>query len=182
MIFSAFNIKNPLLKFILFFIFIYSFFYFIHENIIKEFTYWDNQFIAHIIIVSEKFLNFIGYKTFKALYDTGMQALGIHGSNGVWVGSPCNAISLFILFMAFIIPFPGNHKHKWWYILLGIFIIHLVNIIRVILLCLLAYYSPFQVDFNHTYTFTFIVYLLIFLLWVIWVKRFSGIESSENIK
>lgn len=173
-------LKNPLYKFLSLFILIYSIFYFLHEWIIKTYTLWDQKFITHIISSSDYFLKLFGYKTFKNLEDKEIQILGIDGSNGVWVGSPCNAISLFILFTAFIIPFPGNHKHKWWYIPMGIIFIHFANIIRVVGLCIIAYHSPFTLDFNHTYTFTFLVYLFIFVLWVLWVKKFSGIEKVKH--
>lgn len=173
------SLKKPLFKFLFLFIFLYSIFYFLHEWYVKTYTLWDQKFITHIISMSDFFLKLLGYKTFKNFNDKEIQVLGIDGSNGVWVGSPCNAIPLFILFAAFIIPFPGRHKHKWWFIPTGIVFIHFANIIRVVALCMIAYHSPFSLDFNHTYTFTFLVYLFIFMLWVLWVKKFSGIDNNS---
>lgn len=174
------SLKSPLFKFLFFFVLIYSLLYFLHEWLIKTYTLWDQKFISHIISVSDYLIRALGYKTFKNIEDKEVQVLGIDGSTGVWVGSPCNAISLFILFAAFIIPFPGSHKQKWWYIPTGMVFIHFTNILRVVALCMIAYHSPFTLDFNHTYTFTFLVYLFIFMLWVLWVKKFSGIDVNSR--
>jgi hypothetical protein len=40
-------------------------------------------------------------------------------------------------------------------------------------LALIQYKAPEYLDFNHHYTFTVIVYAFIFLLWMIWVNKFS---------
>lgn len=125
-------------------------------------------------------LKLIGYKTFMVLQDRDMQVIGIDGSNGVWVGSNCNAITLFALFAVFIIAYPGNQKNKLWYIPAGILAIHVLNILRVVCLAIIAYYWPYALDFNHTYTFTFLVYAFIFFLWMIWVNKFAGKSGSKN--
>jgi exosortase family protein XrtF len=113
------------------------------------------------------------------LQDRDLQVIGIDGSNGVWVGSNCNAITLFALFAVFIISYPGNQKHKWWYLVLGMITIHLLNILRVAALAIIARNSPLSLDFNHTYTFTFLIYGYIFLLWMIWVSRFARIRHEK---
>jgi exosortase/archaeosortase family protein len=59
---------------------------------------------------------------------------------------------------------------------LGILIIHLLNIIRVIALTLLAYKAPEYLDFNHTYTFTILVYSVVFILWMIWALKISKVQ------
>jgi len=170
--------KNPLFRFIFFFILLYSALYFVHEGLIKEYTVWDQRFIAHIIVVSEKILNLAGYQTFKSLSDRDYQLLGVDGTNGVWVGSGCNAITLFNLFLAFMLPFPGRQLHKIWYIPLSLLVIHLANILRVCILCIIALHAPQTLEFNHTYTFTFLIYLMIFYFWMIWVRKFSGIQAT----
>ncbi len=152
----------------------YLIFYLIHQFLIKRYTYYDQAFIGEIIKGTNFVLKAFGYKTFLVLQDRDFQVIGIDGSNGVWVGSNCNAISLFILFSVFIFWYPGKQKHKWWFIPMGILTIHIINILRVTALALIANYAPAYLDFNHSYTFTFLVYTYIFLLWVWWVNRFAG--------
>lgn len=91
----------------------------------------------------------------------------------VGVGRGCNALELFVLFAGFIIAFPGSVKHKFWFIPVGLVLIHFLNVIRVAALAMIQFKAPEYLDFNHRYTFTFIVYGVIFLFWVIWVKKFS---------
>lgn len=102
-----------------------------------------------------------------------MQVMGIDGSNGVWIGGPCNGITLMFLFAVFVIAYPGSIKNKLWYIPLGIIAVHALNIIRIVALAIIALHDPYSLDFNHTYTFTFIAYSFVFMLWMIWVNKLA---------
>ncbi len=154
---------------------LYLILFLIHQFIVKKYTYYDQKFISGIITSAEFILKALGYKTFARLQSIDFQLVGIDGSNGVWVGPNCNAITLFTLFSVFIIAYPGYQKGKLWYIPLGILCIHLLNIIRVVALALIAFYLPPEyLSFNHTYTFTFIIYAFIFMLWMIWINKFSN--------
>ncbi len=107
----------------------------------------------------------------------------INGNTMVGVGNPCNGLELFALFAGFIICFPGNAKTKLWFIPLGFLLIHLSNIIRTAILAFIQYKAPQYLDFNHHYTFTVIVYAIIFFLWMKWVNSYSGFNfTSENEK
>lgn len=165
--------KNAFFKFAIISIISYLVFYLIYNYIVKKYTYYDQNFIGHIIKVSNSVLQTIGYKTFLVLQDRDYQVIGVDGSSGVWIGSKCNSITLFALFSVFIIAYPGVIKHKLWFIPLGVLIIHTLNICRVVALALIAFYSPESLNFNHTYTFTFLIYIVIFTLWVIWINKFS---------
>ena len=167
------SFANPFTKFILTAGSLYLALYLVYQFIVRKYTYYDQKFIGQIIEAAEMILNILGYTTFKVLQDRDMQVLGIDGSNGVWIGSNCNAITLFSLFTVFILAYPGRQKPKFWFIPLGILIIHFLNILRVVSLALIARHAPSYLDFNHTYTFTFLIYAFIFLLWMIWVNRFS---------
>ncbi|WP_317899494.1 exosortase X [Aurantibacillus circumpalustris] len=172
--------SNAFVKFIVGSGSLYLCLYLIYQFIVKKYTLYDQKFIGSIIEAADWLLNSFGYITFKILQDHDMQVIGIDGSNGVWVGSNCNAITLFALFSVFIITYPGHQKNKFWFIPAGIIAIHLLNIIRVVALALIANYYPKYLDFNHTYTFTFLVYAFIFYLWIIWVNTFSTKTEKKN--
>jgi exosortase family protein XrtF len=172
--------KNAFLKFLVYSGLTYLLLYLIHQFLVKRYTFYDQKFIGNIISASDWFLNLIGYTTFTVLQDRDFQVIGIDGSNGVWVGSNCNAISLFMLFIVFVIWYPGHQKAKLWFIPFGLITIHILNILRVIALALIAYYSPGALDFNHTYTFTFLVYAYIFFLWMWWVNVYAGKKSAKE--
>lgn len=174
-------LKNKFQLFIVKAGFLYSFCYFIHEFIIKKQTNLDQQFVRVIIKICTYLLDSIGYKTFASKEVNDFQVFGVDGSNGVWIGGPCNGITLMFLFAIFIIAYPGNFKNKLWYIPMGIIIVNMVNIVRIVSLSLIALYYPQYLDFNHTYTFTFIVYSIVFGLWMLWVNKFSKPAlSTEN--
>lgn len=172
--------SNAFIKFLITASVIYLLLYLVYQFVVKRYTLYDQEFIGFLIRSANVVLNVLGYTTFMVLQDRDMQVIGIDGSNGVWVGSNCNAITLFSLFSVFIIAYPGNQKHKLWYVPLGILLIHLLNIIRVVSLAIIAYYNPYSLDFNHTYTFTFIVYGFIFYLWITWVNKFAIINPLSN--
>lgn len=147
--------------------------YFLYEFILKRVTKGDQLFVRQIINLCQWILEQMGYKTFASRDVNDMQVFGIDGSNGVWIGGPCNGITLMFLFAVFVIAYPGNIKNKFWYIPLGILIVHIVNIIRIIALAIIANYNYYYLDFNHTYTFTFIAYGIVFGLWMLWVNKYS---------
>ena len=99
----------------------------------------------------------------------------------VGVGRGCNALELFVLFAGFIMAFPGAVKNKVWYISAGILLIHVLNICRVAALAVIQFKAPQYLDFNHKYTFTFLVYGVIFILWIIWVKRYSHTTNEKMV-
>lgn len=178
--------QNRFLKFLIVSSLTYVSLYFLYEFGIKKHTFIDQRFIANIINSSETLLHFFGYKTFKVLDTftvlgaTEFQVIGIDSSNGVWVGAACNAVTLFFLFAVFVLAYPGHQKSKLWFVPLGILSIHFLNILRVTALALIAFYKPELLDFNHTYTFTFIVYGYIFFLWMLWVNKYATKTKNEN--
>lgn len=152
---------------------LYGLSYFLYEFIIKKYTPLDQIFIRKIINVSSWGLEMLGYKTFASKDINDLQVMGIDGSNGVWIGGPCNGITLMFLFAIFVISYPGSVKHKLWYVPLGILAVHTLNIIRIVSLAIIAFHDPYSLDFNHTYTFTFIAYSFVFMLWMIWVNKYA---------
>lgn len=173
-------LKNKFHFFILKAILLYGTCYFIYEFAIKVYTNIDQLFIRKIINLCTFILETLGYKTFASKEVNDFQVFGIDGSNGVWIGGPCNGITLMFLFAIFVISYPGNVKNKLWYIPLGILIVHAINIIRIVGLSLIALYTPEYLNFNHTYTFTFIAYSIVFLLWMIWVNRLSELKKVDE--
>ncbi|GAB3727389.1 hypothetical protein GCM10027594_09360 [Hymenobacter agri] len=95
------------------------------------------------------------------------------GEQSVVVGPPCNGLVLYALFAGFVLAFPGPWARKAWFIPAGIALIWLLNVVRVAALAINHHYSHQTVDFNHHYTFTFVVYACIFGLWMLWARRMA---------
>lgn len=132
----------------------------------------DNWLTHKVVYASVFMLKLIGYNATPKDF-----MIQIDNEDVVFVYHACNGMVLMALFVGFIIAFPGPITKKLLYIPIGILLINLLNILRVTALALNAHYFSHTVDFNHKYTFTVIVYAAIFGLWMIWVKRFSGISS-----
>ena len=166
---TSFILKSALL---------YLLWYLLYEQWLLKDGLLDHFLIDHLVQSTEFILQLFNYDTFSYA-----DAVGIDGSHGVLIGVPCNGFDLFALFAGFVIAFPGKIKNKLAYIPIGILIIHFLNIIRLVALAIVVVYYPDSLQFNHKYTFTIIVYFCIFLMWILWVKKFSGLNNkSEETK
>ena len=172
--------QNKFLRFLVTSSVIYICLYLIYQFVIKKYTHLDEAFIRVIIRSADSILHWMGYDTFTRLGDNDYPGIGIDGGSGVWVGASCNALTLFFLFAVFVFTYPGHQKSKWWFIPLGILTIHILNILRVAALAWIERFHSGYLDFNHTYTFTFIVYCYIFFLWMTWVNKFSTRTDAEK--
>ena len=95
------------------------------------------------------------------------------GVPSVVIGPPCNGLVLYALFGGFVLAFPGPWLRKLWFVPLGMALIWGLNVLRVAALALNHHYARQSVDFNHHYTFTFVVYACIFGLWMLWARRLA---------
>lgn len=86
----------------------------------------------------------------------------------------CNGVNVVIVFLSFLIAFPGRMIKLWWYAPMGIIIIHIFNISRIVFLYWVATSLPNLYYFTHKYLFTGIIYLAVFILWYIWVVKFQS--------
>ena len=64
-------------------------------------------------------------------------------------------------------------KQTLFFILGGSLFIYVLNIFRIISLSVLMYYYPAQEHILHGVVFPLIIYGTVFILWVIWVNKFS---------
>ncbi|NDI97710.1 exosortase family protein XrtF [Flavobacterium sp. LaA7.5] len=92
----------------------------------------------------------------------------------------CNAVSVMILFTAFIIAFSTTFKRTSLYIIAGIVLIHILNIVRIALLGLGFYYYPQYEELMHDILFPLFIYGVVFALWVVWVMKLSGNAKEDK--
>jgi len=92
----------------------------------------------------------------------------------------CNAISVIILFAAFIFAFSTQWKKTSFYIFFGIILIHILNIIRIALLSFALYYYPEYEEILHGTIFPLFIYGVVFILWILWVTKFSGYAKKNS--
>jgi len=168
-------LKNPITKFLLLLFSLYIVWFFVYKTWIQPAETLD-LFIINLTISASKFiLELMNYSVF-----TGVErVIGVDGTGGLWIGDNCNGITLFAIFSWFIVAYP---KGKWWkkviFIVIGIFSIELLNIARVVALAILDTKSRAWTEFNHTYTFTIIIYAFIFFMWLLWVNKVDTAKTS----
>jgi exosortase family protein XrtF len=94
----------------------------------------------------------------------------------------CNAISVIILFISFVVAFTGKFKNTILFIVIGSLLIHVLNIGRIALLCVGLYYFPKLEHLLHGVIFPLVIYGVVFLLWVIWVNNYSFYAAKSGKK
>jgi exosortase family protein XrtF len=81
----------------------------------------------------------------------------------------CNAISVIILFAAFVFAFSGKWLRTFLFIVLGSFIIYFLNVFRIASLTIALYHYPAYEGVLHDIVFPLVIYSVVFIQWLIWV-------------
>lgn len=89
------------------------------------------------------------------------------------IADGCNGLELFVLYIGFILLLPSSKKRKVLYILSGVIIIHLANLLRCAGLATIEIYIQSYFEFAHHYVFKIIIYGTIFLLWMRYARKLS---------
>jgi len=95
------------------------------------------------------------------LYDS---VINIH------VRNYCLGVDMTAMLTALIISFPGEWKHRAWFIPMGVVGIILINILRVTMLCLTTIHYGYDQFIDHHNIFNAITTVFIFLMFVMWVR------------
>ena len=95
----------------------------------------------------------------------------INNKKVIGVADPCNALEIYVLYIAFLFCFPGTMKRRALFIAGGIPYIFIINTIRCALIAWLNINHRGWVDISHHYIFTAAVYLAIFYLWVLYARQ-----------
>lgn len=123
-------------------------------------------------------LRFFNFDVHKKQHEEELSIkLIIEGNYTARVIEGCNSVSIIILFVAFVIAFSATFKATALYILLGSFLIYTINLLRIAFLTVMIHKYPAYQEFLHGIVFPAIIYGITFLLWVIWVNKFSKFKK-----
>lgn len=173
---SAFHRRlwnDPAARFLILAAGLFAAWQFAYHGLLHPWGGMDRAVINNLVSLATVMLTALGYEMLPEPRFDLERYIGVQGGSHLWIGDPCNGIPLFAAFAIFIIAFPGPWRHKLWFIPLGILVIHLLNAIRVAVLCIVVTISYDWLNFNHDYTFYAVVYGTVFALWALWVKRFG---------
>lgn len=93
----------------------------------------------------------------------------------------CNGLSVIILFISFVVAFSEKKVATILFLIGGSLLIYVLNIVRIALLCILIFYYPEQEHILHGVLFPLFIYGVVFMLWIIWVNKFSK-YATKNIE
>lgn len=157
--------NSPLYKFIVTAIAIFVLWYLVYEMWLLPEGSLDQWVSLNTIGIAGGVLKKLGFDVY-----TVNRIIGIGENAGVEVLNGCNGLSSMGLFIGFVAAYPGVWYNKVSFSILGVGVIYIVNILRITSLVLIQAKYPEYFDFMHEYSTSALFYLIIFLLWMIWVK------------
>lgn len=93
----------------------------------------------------------------------------------------CNGMSVIILFITFLMSFRDTWKRTLFFILAGSVLIYSVNLLRIVLLTIGLYHYPWRSEVMHEVIFPLVIYGMVFLLWMFWVRGFVKKQNKNNV-
>lgn len=157
--------------------------YYLNATQEKETEFLCSPITRVVAAHTEDVLNVLGYHVTTENHPEELSVkLIVSGNYTARVIEGCNSISVIILFIAFIIAFPGKLKATLLFSITGAVIIYNVNILRIGFLTMTLYKYPEEQMFLHNILFPLIIYGLVFFLWVVWVNLFSNYKKIKDAR
>lgn len=105
------------------------------------------------------------------------------GANGgtLFMAKWCLGFLTMFIFAAMVYLTRRDTKTTWIYILLGLIVLHLLNIARLSLLFIFVqYHDDSKLIMDHHDMYNTVVYLVIFILWIVWFEKYTLIRNSRQ--
>lgn len=103
----------------------------------------------------------------------------LNGSRAVSIARQCNGLELIVLYLGFIFCLPTNPKRMILFGVIGVLVIYILNIIRTAVLAVMYDVNHSMTDFAHHYVFKIIIYAVVFLGWVLYMKKPKQHEATK---
>jgi exosortase family protein XrtF len=140
------------------------------------------DFITNLVArQSSELISSFGYEAEVMPHDTETSMkLYINQTYLARIVEGCNAVSIIILFIAFIISFSEKLKKTVLFLFAGGILIYAINILRIAILAIAIYKYPEYTDTLHGVVFPAIIYGMVFFLWMIWVRMLPKTTSGNE--
>ncbi len=171
------------MRFILTFLMVYlvlSLSYKFYLDFSKESRFYPD-YVTHLVAKqTENLLNDFGYigRVEPHPNEPSMKLI-VNGKYIARIIEGCNAVSVIILFVSFVVAFSGRLKQTLLFLLSGSVIIYVVNLLRIVILTIALYHYPWRKEVLHTVIFPAIIYGVVFFLWMVWVNYFATINKKH---
>lgn len=167
----------PVIRFIFTFLGSYLLLALLYNLYLQNFNsaHYYPDYLTHLVAVqSEAVVDGLGYDShIRSGHPEATMHLFVEGNFVARIIEGCNAASIIILFISFMLAFFGKAKTTLLYMLAGIVIIYVTNILRIALMAIGIYEYPHHAHFLHTIAFPLVIYGAVFLLWVLWISIYA---------
>ncbi|SHE68640.1 exosortase family protein XrtF [Chryseobacterium takakiae] len=165
---------KPVLNILLRFVIVYVVLLLAYQYYLNSFRYQGLDPFSRLITEQVKDVqNYLGYPT--QLYDDikGEQVyFYVKNFYPTRMVEGCNAISVMILFTAFIFAFYKGFK-TFVFMLAGLMVLYIMNLFRIVALnIVMTDYKQYGKAF-HDFVFPAVIYGTVVLLWLVWIKFFA---------
>lgn len=174
------QVRSFLVKALVFFL-VWKFLYIVF---LSDSKYIDYPLTTHVAEASTSFLNFVGdldnFTTERVLItdiidgemiEQMASQVFLDGSVVLNIADVCNGLELIVLYIGFIICMPSRFWRKAIYIVIGVLIIDIINILRCAGLICIREYFYIYFDFAHHYLFKAVVYAVTFIMWMVYARK-----------
>lgn len=177
------RLYKPFLKFIGAFLFSYILLTFLYQWYLSGFE--NNQLDGITRLVAshvEKVLQVFDSNSAVVYQQNTKISILMHQKEVATIIEGCNAISVVILFVSFVIAFAGRFSTTLFFLLGGSVLIYVLNVIRIAILSLLLCRFPAYEHLLHGVIFPLFIYGVVFILWFVWVNYFSTYAKKSASK
>ena len=104
------------------------------------------------------------------------------GENGsIFMAKGCLGFNTMLLYASIIYITGKNTKSKWLFIVAGLIILNITNIIRFVLLFIhIQNHGGYVLKMDVHDMYNYIIYGIVFLLWIIWFEKYSDLMKQKK--
>ena len=156
----------------------------IYSGFLYDSQYLDHPLTTHVAKASTYLLNNLGgmsdFSTEREntsfIFEGGetvneISAIYHYDYISLYIANACNGLEVFVLYIGFIICMPSSFWRKTKYIILGILLLDVINILRCVGLIYLKEYFDVYFDFAHHYLFKAAVYTATLIIWGYFARK-----------
>lgn len=103
----------------------------------------------------------------------------LNGSRAVSIARQCNGLELIVLYLGLLFCLPSSPKRMILFGTVGVLVIYILNIIRTAMLAVMYDINHSMTDFAHHYVFKIVIYAVVFLGWVLYMKKPKQHEAAK---
>ncbi len=140
--------------------------------------YFNFRLYIDILLKSSKgILGLLGY-------DSVIEPFLLTGNNGsIFVHSSCLGFMTMFLFAALVYLTGNKNKRGWGYIIFGLLLLNLLNILRIVLLFIhIQKHGDYVLAMDVHDLYNYVIYFIVFVLWIIWFERLMDLKTIKSIK